>query len=321
MQLKYPICLTIIVPILLILFLGIWLRRKNRPTVFVPNLGIFIDIKVSPIKRIISTSFEFLSIISAILVIVFLAITAARPQQKIEQNQSKSGIDIILLLDGSGSMFYTYDEGSVAQSPLESARIVIKNFVSRIEVDRVGLISFSGTAYTLCPLTFDYSIIEYYMDLMTDENAMWFIEGGGTAIGDAIILGTEKFQKDIDRTKIIILITDGEATQGIDPMKAAQYAKDADVKIYSIFVSSSSYSYGYDDLEKISSLTDGKVYKAQSQQALQQVFDDIQNLEKTEIEYTSNTLYEDIPMTFIVLAGLFSIVFIGSRYIILRIYS
>jgi len=149
---------------------------------------------------------------------------------------------------------------------------------------------------------------------------MWFIEGAGTAIGDAIILGTEKFQKDIDRTKIIILITDGEANEGIDPMRAAEYAKEADVKVYSIFVSSYDYSTGYEDLERISDQTGAKAYKAQNKEALEQVFQDIQELEKTEIEYVSQTIYRDVPMVFIALSSFFLLTFVISRYTVSKLY-
>jgi len=128
MHLKYPICLTIIVPIIIVFMIGLWLRRKSRPTVFIPHLSAFRDISVSPFRKIFTLILETISAISLLILVILFVIISARPQQKIEKTQSKSGLDIVMLLDGSGSMFYSLDD-TVTQSPLEASRLVIKNFV------------------------------------------------------------------------------------------------------------------------------------------------------------------------------------------------
>lgn len=315
MHLKYPLCLATIILIPILAGIVYLYRKRQKQTVFVPNISIFKKASPSFLRNTVNKVFTVFNTLSLFGLIFILLILTARPQERREFRETKSGIDIMLVLDGSGSMTYTLQGG---KSQLTRAREVIVDFTKRLENDRIGLITFSGTAMTLSPLTFDYSIIDYYMEQMTDENAIWFIEGGGTAIGDAVVLAAEKFpeEESEDRTQIIILITDGEATQGIDPVKAAQHAEKKGIKIYGIFASDSSFQFGFDALEEISQTAGGKAYRATNKQELDAAFSDIEDLERTELEYSTNVVWRDIPTGFIVASGIIFVLYVLSRFFV-----
>lgn len=313
MQIKYPLILILILAVSSVsLVAGNQWRKKNQKVYFIPHLA-FINQYIKSLtsvnnKKIITKINWFF----CILFILVLSILTARPQKSLDLTDPKIGIDVVLVLDGSGSMFID----DIKPTRLDASRSVIKDFVSRLKTDRVSLVVFSETAHTLCPLTFDYAIINYYLDLMNEDNLYLFVSGGLTAIGDGIVLGSEKFEKDTERTKVMILLTDGDSNTGIDTIIAAKYANDDDIKIYTIFVGDSTYTSPQQSLQEIADITEGKSYIADDKASLEQIFTDIETLEKTKIEHNKNIIKKDNPNSLLIGASIIWILYLVSYYLL-----
>ena len=202
---------------------------------------------------------------------------------------------IVVLLDVSGSM----DQEDIPPSRLQAARKVIADFVETLETDRVALVTFVDIPLTRCPLTFDYSIVNYYIDMLVGDQVYWFSSGTGTAIGDAIILATEKFDENLERTKIVLLLTDGESNQGIAPKKAATYAETKGVHIYPIYVNTHGGALPF--LQDVAQITGGKAYSATSPESLKSIFEEIEALERSDLENQGSITYVDTPNIFFIL--------------------
>lgn len=307
MRLKYPFIFIItLISLIIYLVYRFYRKRKHKKVYFIPNIELFAKLgfnveekKHNLIRRLQSVSFIILILLSSVLL--------SRPQRNIPQEESKYGLDLVYVMDGSGSITMT----DIAPSRLEAIRQTIINFVDELENDRVALIAFGESPMTLCPLTYDYSIIKYYMEMMVDDKLMWFIPGGGTAVGDGLLLATQKFDEQPNRTKVIILLTDGESNLGIDPMKVAKYAKKENIKIYTIFVNTSEYSNAFELMQNIASTTEGKFYQVTSQNMLEEIFREIETLEKSKMNYQTNEFYIDDPNLFIVLTALIGIFYLS----------
>lgn len=161
-----------------------------------------------------------------LLVFVFGILALCRPQWGFEwQEIKRKGIDIIVIIDTSKSML-TQD---VKPNRLERTKLAVKDLLKKLKGDRIGLIAFAGDAFLLCPLTSDYN---GFM-LSLNELGIDSIPRGGTNIEQAIQVGLKSFDEVNSQYKSMIIITDGDNTEG-DPLKLAKQAKDAGVKIYSI---------------------------------------------------------------------------------------
>jgi len=169
---------------------------------------------------------KILKNILILLVFVFGILALCRPQWGFEwQEIKRKGIDIIVIIDTSKSML-TQD---VKPNRLERTKLAVKDLLKKLKGDRIGLIAFAGDAFLLCPLTSDYN---GFM-LSLNELGIDSIPRGGTNIEKAIQVGLESFDEVNSQYKSMIIITDGDNTEG-DPLKLAKQAKDAGVKIYSI---------------------------------------------------------------------------------------
>ena len=162
-----------------------------------------------------------------ILLVFFFGILAlCRPQWGFEwQEIKRKGIDIIVIIDTSKSML-TQD---VKPNRLERTKLAVKDLLKKLKGDRIGLIAFAGDAFLLCPLTADYN--GFLLSL--NELDIGSIPRGGTNIEKAIQVALESFDEVNSQYKAMIIITDGDNTEG-DPLKLAKQAKDVGVKIYSI---------------------------------------------------------------------------------------
>ena len=228
--------------------------------------------------------------------ISFLLIALARPQSlKKNQNRERYGVDILLSLDVSGSM----ESIDFKPNRLEAAKKVIQNFITKRSDDRIGLVIFSGTAYTKIPLTLDYQVIKKTVEQVSTND----VNKEGTAIGMGIAVALNRLNKRETKTKIIILVTDGDNNTGmITPETAMELAKEMKVKIYTVGVGSDQtvipvqnafggISYqriqgGLNEelLKKTASLTGGKYYRAVDEAKLKEIFDEIDRLERSKIE-------------------------------------
>jgi len=180
---------------------------------------------------------------------------------------------------------------------LESAKKVAKEFINGRFQDRIGLVIFSGESYSRCPLTTDYILLNEYVD----EISFDLISSRGTAIGSAIAIATNRMRESTSKSKIMILLSDGDNTAGnIDPRTAAQIAKAYGIKIYSIAIGKNGkVPFGKDyfgrtryvensldekNLREIATITSGKFYRASNNSSLEKIFEVIDEFEKSEIK-------------------------------------
>uniref|UniRef100_UPI004048A9E9 vWA domain-containing protein n=1 Tax=Algoriphagus sp. TaxID=1872435 RepID=UPI004048A9E9 len=236
--------------------------------------------------RLIPSGFFF-------LFLIFLALALARPQRSNERvEQFTEGIDILLVLDISESM----DLQDFVPNRLEAAKNTALDFIEGRFGDRIGMVVFSGEAYSLSPLTNDYQLLSS----LIQEINFSMIEAKGTAIGSAIAAGTNRMKDSESPSKVMILLSDGESNAGnVDPIFAAQLASAFGIKIYTIAVGKDGMvPYGTDffgrpqlvesyldesTLREISRIGNGQFFRASDGAALNQIFDQINTLEKTEI--------------------------------------
>lgn len=165
-----------------------------------------------------------------VVVLLFIALALSGPQygykwQKIE----RKGIDIIIALDCSRSMLAE----DIKPTRLSRAKREMVDLLTMLEGDRIGLVAFAGTAFMQCPLTLDYEAFHLFLKALSPD----FLPVGGSDIGTAISTCVQGFDETADAQKAIILITDGENT-GVDMIKAAEKARDADIKLFCIGVGS-----------------------------------------------------------------------------------
>lgn len=230
------------------------------------------------------------------LVLAFICLALARPQRTNEKvEQWTEGIDIMIALDISQSM----QIGDFLPNRLEAAKLVARNFIAGRVQDRIGLVVFSGDAFSLSPLTTDYDLLNSYLDEINFE----MIENRGTAIGSALAVVTNRMSESETKSKVCILLSDGDNTAGnIDPITAAELAEAYGIKIYTIVVGKEGLvPFGKDffgrpnmientidetTMRRIAEIGSGEFFRATDNQALQQVFAKIDQYEKAEIKET-----------------------------------
>ncbi|MFT4737800.1 MAG: Ca-activated chloride channel family protein [Cyclobacteriaceae bacterium] len=249
------------------------------------------DIKNDPVAIL-----RFIPYLLMILIVSMVVLAVARPQTTNEQvEQWSEGIDIMLVIDISESMQIQDFE----PNRLEAAKDVARDFIAGRFQDRIGLVVFSGDAYSRAPLTTDYELLNTYID----EIDFSLIENRGTAIGSALAVGTNRLRDSESDSKVLILISDGDNTAGnIDPITAAKLAAAYDIKLYAIAIGKEGkVPFGVDffgrtryientldetNLREIAKIGNGKFYRVSDKQALQNVFGEIDSLEKAEIKET-----------------------------------
>lgn len=232
-----------------------------------------------------------------LVAVALLIIGLARPQSTTKrQNVSIEGIDIVLGLDISGSMLAQ----DLKPDRLEAAKNVSLDFFKGRPNDRIGLVVFSGEAFTQCPLTTDHVIIE---DMMDDIKSG--IIQDGTAIGDGLATAINRLKESQAVSKVIILLTDGQNNAGsIAPLSAAEIAKIYGIRIYTIGVGTmgvapypvqTPFGIQYQNMEvkidedllkKVANMTDGKYFRATDNTKLKEVYQEIDQLEKSKIDVT-----------------------------------
>jgi Ca-activated chloride channel family protein len=249
------------------------------------------ELHVSPVNLI-----RLVPEILLMLVLALILMGLARPQKTNEKvEQWTEGIDIMIALDISQSMMIE----DFTPNRLEAAKEVARNFIKGRVQDRIGLVVFAGDAFSLSPLTTDYELLRSYLDEITFE----MIEAKGTAIGSAMAVVTNRMGESETKSKVCILLSDGENTSGnIDPITAAELASAYGIKIYTIVVGKEGMvPYGKDffgrpqmientidetTMRKMADIGGGQFFRATDNQALEQVFARINKYEKAEIKET-----------------------------------
>lgn len=265
------------------------------------------------------------------LALAALILAMARPQQTLKEEVVKAeGIDIILAMDLSSSMLAKdFDPDRLTVSKEVAAK-----FVDKRVYDRIGLVVFAGDSFTQTPLTTDHNILKDFL-----ANIECGMLDDGTAIGMGLATATNRLKDSKSKSKVIILLTDGVNNAGyIKPLTAAEIAKEYDMKIYTIGVGTTGaaltpvnrrndgkFVFGMSKvnideklLSEISKMSGGRYFRATDEAMLNSIYDEIDQLEKTEMEVNVFKRYKDIFRIPLMLAfGLLLLEFI-LRQTILR---
>ena len=262
-------------------------------------------------------------------VIALVIVIIARPQNVDRwQSSTTEGIDIVLALDVSGSMLAR----DFSPDRLEASKNVATEFISGRPYDRIGLTVFSGESFTECPLTTDHAVL---INLLREVKS-GIIEDG-TAIGVGLATAINRIKDSDAISKVIILLTDGVNNMGsIDPMTAAEIAKTFGIRVYTIGVGSRGYAdypvqtpFGMryqkmqveiDEalLEHIADLTGGRYFRAVDNSSLEQVYNEIDKLEKSKIETREHSKREEVFMPLALAAVIMLTIELLLRYLLMK---
>lgn len=258
-----------------------------------------------------------------LLALSMLMVALARPQKSNEKvEQWTEGIDIMLALDVSQSM----EIEDFQPNRLNAAKNVAREFIQGRIQDRIGLVIFSGDAYSLTPLSTDYKLLYSYLDAI-DFN---MIDTRGTAIGSALAISINRMRESDSKSKVCILISDGESNAGnIDPITAAELAAGYSIRIYTILVGKEGLvPYGKDlfgrpqmvpntvdetTMRKIAEIGNGEFFRVTDNQALQKVFKQIDQYEKAEIRETRFKDTADFYHIYLIWGLIFWVLWIASK--------
>ncbi len=313
-EMPFFLYLLILLPFLFLLRWFFLRKRKQSLAISLVDK----NIKASPVQYL-----RFLPGIFFLLSTILIIVALARPQRTNERvDQYTEGIDIMLVVDISESMMIE----DFKPNRMEAAKATAQEFVNGRIQDRIGLVIFSGEAYSLSPLTTDYNLLNSYIDDINFE----MIESRGTAIGSAIAVGTNRLRESKAKSKVMILISDGDNTAGnIDPLTAANLASAFDIKIYAVAIGKEGrVPFGTDffgrpryventldesTLREIAQIGNGKFYRVDDNNGLEKVFEEIDQLEKAEIIETRYRDTQDFYSNYLKWAVLFLLAFIFTK--------
>ena len=313
-QFASPYFLTLLVAIPLLGFWFYW-QRKNWKASLAMSRG-------SGFGKGQSRGPEFM-VILRLLALCLLILAMARPQTVDVSSKIKTtrGIDIVMAIDVSASMLAK----DLSPNRLEALKSVAADFITRRPNDRIGLVEYAGESYTKTPITSDKSIV---LSGLRDIRYSSLIEGG-TAIGMGLATGVNRLKDSKADSKIIILLTDGVNNTGfIDPSTASELAIEYGIKVYTIGLGTngtalSPYAISPDGqfqyrrmqveidevlLKSIAEKTGGQYFRATDNEKLEAIYDEIDQLEKTEIEEFKYYRYDELYRPLLLIAlGLFSL--------------
>jgi Ca-activated chloride channel homolog len=300
--------------LLLLPLLVLWyvLKRKQQTAA----------LKISSIKGF-KTSKNWLAKLRPLLFVLrLLALAAiivamARPRTVDESTKIKTtkGIDIVIAVDVSASMLAR----DLKPNRLEALKAVAARFINNRPNDRIGLVEYAGESYTKTPLTSDKGIV---LTALKSIEYNTIIEGG-TAIGMGLATAVNRLKESTAKSKIIILMTDGENNSGfIDPKIASELAVEFGIKVYTIGLGTKgmalspigirpdgSFQYGMQQvnidealLKEIASVTEGQYFRATSNTKLNEIYEEINKLEKTDIEELKYKSYDEKYRPLVILA-------------------
>ncbi|MFO7810468.1 MAG: VWA domain-containing protein [Candidatus Delongbacteria bacterium] len=273
------------------------------------------------IKKTLRVRLIGLPFVLKVLAAILLILALARPQSTSESSKTTTeGIDIVIALDISTSMLAQDFKPDRFKAALEVAR----EFIRGRKNDRIGMVVFAGEAYTQCPLTTDYGILEE----LTRKIKMGVIEDG-TAIGSGIITSVNRLKHSEAKSKVVILLTDGDNNKGeVEPETAAHVAAAMEIKLYTIGIGRERAPYPFKNpfgqtflrevefkideqmLSDLATITGGKYFKADDEEKLREIYSEIDELEKTKIEVKSYKRFHEkyhiflLPAILLLLGGI-----------------
>ncbi|WP_239691471.1 VWA domain-containing protein [Hymenobacter lapidarius] len=281
--------LLLLIAVVPLLFVLRWALARRRA-----NVGVALGPEVGP--RDWTAALRFLPDVVLGLALSFAVVALARPQRTDERvEQSGRGIDIVLALDVSGSM----EIEDLRPNRLAAAKRIAADFLRGRAGDRLALVAFAGEAYSLAPLTTDYELLQEQLASLR----FGMIKLDGTAIGSALGVATNRLRESTARTKVCILLSDGESNAGsLDPVLAAQLAHAYGIRIYTIGLGQDGFvPYGKNEqgetryvdtrldettMRELAAAAEGQFFRATDTAGLREVFSQINRLEKSEIKQT-----------------------------------
>ena len=291
---------------ILLPILAYWYIRRNvrrGGTLTYSNLGFVKSVQKYAGKR----NYRHTVFALRLLALGLLIVCFARPQAgHTEEEILTEGVDIVLAMDISSSMLA---EDFKPHNRLEAAKLVAADFIEGRTNDRIGMVVLAAKSFTQCPLTLDYGILLNFLQ----EIEIGLIEDG-TAIGMAIANAANRLRDSKAKSKVVILLTDGQNNRGqLDPLTAAKVADAFDIRIYTIGVGKRGDAlFPVDDpiwgkryvrmpvqidekiLKEISQTTGGSYFRATDKESLESIFEEIDTLEKTKIEVKEFTRYSEL---------------------------
>ena len=321
----YPniLWLTAIVPLIVLYYIFI-ARRKASLTVST------IGGKRAP--RSLRFWLRPLPIRLRVAAVLLFIVALARPVNITQEHETTTdGIDIVMAMDISGSMLardFTPDR-------LTSAKHLAAEFVANRRGDRIAVVAFAGEAFTQAPLTSDQATIETMLSRLRSG-----VVEDGTAIGNGLATAINRLRESGAKSKVIILLTDGVNNRGqISPLMAAEIARDMGIKVYTIGVGTRGRApypavdiFGNQTtvmadveidevlLREISSMTGGKYYRAVNDEALREIYAEINELETSKVQVTNYQTYEELFLMWVLLGLLFlGLEFIFDKVVLNRL--
>jgi Ca-activated chloride channel family protein len=290
LRLAWPLWLIgLILPLALAILRG---RRGRAPAIRFPMTGLLAQLGIPTRSAAGGLS---MGLILLSLATAFIGLS--RPQRITSSDESKTeGIAIMLTVDVSLSMLIEdFRIGGVSVNRLTAAKRVMRDFIQARESDRVGIVAFAGAPYTPCPLTLDHEWLQANI-----ERVQTGVMEDGTAIGSGIAAAARRLDQVDVPSKVIILLTDGANNSGkLSPQDAARLAATLGIKIYTIaigtpgvhmiplpggrIITSGRQEFDEETLIEVANIGGGQFYMAQNTGALEDIFNTIDQLEKTEI--------------------------------------
>lgn len=254
-----------------------------------------------------------LPVVLRMVAVALFIVALARPVNITEEHETTTdGIDIVMAMDISGSMLardFTPDR-------LTSAKHLAAEFVANRRGDRIAVVAFAGEAFTQAPLTSDQAVVETMLSRLRSG-----VVEDGTAIGNGLATAINRLRESGAKSKVVILLTDGVNNRGqISPLMAAEIARDMGIKVYTIGVGTrgrapypavdmfgnkttvmADVEIDEELLREISSMTGGKYYRAVNDEALREIYAEINELETSKVQVTNYQTYEELFLMWVVL--------------------
>jgi Ca-activated chloride channel family protein len=306
--------------LILIPLLALWyflVRNKNSATLTIASTKGF-EVKPSMLSKL-----KPLLYVLRLAALTLLIVALARPRTVAvsSKTQTNKGIDIVMAIDVSASMLAR----DLKPNRLEALKIVAEEFVNQRPNDRIGIVVYAGESFTQTPITSDKRIVRN-----TISELKWGDLDGGTAIGMGLGSAVNRLKDSKATSKVIILLTDGVNNTGfVDPKTATELAVGLGIKVYTIGLGTNgtaSFPYAKDPqtgqllfrnspveideelLKYIAKETEGKYFRATDNNKLKAIYEEINKLEKTEIEEFKYYNYEEKYRLLVLLAGLFILI-------------
>jgi Ca-activated chloride channel family protein len=279
----------------------LWRYRKQEAALQHSNISLF-----DGVKKTLRARLRWLPYALRVVAVGAIVVALARPQSQLSrQEMTVEGIDIVMAMDLSGSMLAE----DFKPNRLEAAKKVAADFIEGRKNDRMGLVVFAGEAFTQVPLTIDHHVLLKQLGNLKSGTMR-----DGTALGDGLATAINRIKDSEAQSKVIILLTDGVNNQGsMDPLSAAEIAALYNIRLYAIGVGSLGKApfpfrdqfgrvhYQNVDVEidedlmrqMAAATNDGRYFRATNKKALKEIFDQIDEMEKSKIDVTQYAQTKD----------------------------